>query len=302
MSQPKFLDLARPSRQHFLGYLLLAPAVLLVALIIIYPLIVSVDLSFQEVKLARIGADRKPFSTANYEKLFASPDFWLACWVTIKLVVVVTIGSLLVGMSTALLVNNRFRGRTVARLVMALPWAVPEIIAVVVFAWIFDSTFGLMSWLLITLGVTDRMVAWVSTPGAAFWAVALTMIWKGFPFVSIMALAGLQSIPSDFYAAARVDGAGALQRFRWITLPLLMPVLGVILVLVILWVFRDFSIIKTLTEGGPLKSTQTLSIMTYDQAFGFFNFGYASAIGVVTLVVCVVVSLLMLGRNSKAMY
>ena len=128
------------------------------------------------------------------------------------------------------------------------------------------------------------------------------MIWKGFPFVSIMTLAGLQSIPTDLYAAAKVDGAGALQRFRWITLPLLMPVLGVILVLVILWVFRDFSIIKTLTEGGPLKSTQTLSIMTYDQAFGFFNFGYASAIGVVTLVVCVVVSLLMLGRNSKAMY
>ncbi len=302
MPRAKFLDLARPSRRHLLGYILLAPAVLLVGLIIVYPLIVSVDLSFQEVKLARIGAGRKPFSLANYEKLFTSAEFWQACWVTVKLVVVVTLGSLAVGMSTALLVNNRFRGRTLARLVMALPWAVPEIIAVVVFAWIFDSTFGLMSWLLITLGLTDQMVAWVSTPGAAFWAVAITMIWKGFPFVSIMTLAGLQSIPEDLYAAARVDGAGAVQRFRWITLPLLMPVLGVIVVLVMLWVFRDFSIIKTLTEGGPLKSTQTLSIMTYDQAFGFFNFGYASAIGVVTLVVCVLVSLLMLGRNAKAMY
>jgi len=208
MSRAKFFDLARPSRQHLLGYILLAPAVLLVGLIIVYPLIVSVDLSFQEIKLTRIGADRKPFSTANYEKLFASPEFWQACWVTIKLVLVVTTGSLLVGMTTALLVNNRFRGRTLARLVMALPWAVPEIIAVVVFAWIFDSTFGLMSWLLVTLGLADRMVAWVSTPGAAFWAVALTMIWKGFPFVSIMTLAGLQSIPTDLYAAARVDGAG----------------------------------------------------------------------------------------------
>lgn len=302
MSRAKFLDLARPSRQHLLGYILLAPAVLLVGLIILYPLIVSIDLSFQEVKLARIGAARKSFSLANYEKLFTSPEFWQACWVTLKLVVVVTLGSLLVGMATALLVNNRFRGRTLARLVMALPWAVPEIIAVVVFAWIFDSTFGLMSWLLVTLGLAETMVAWVSTPGAAFWAVALTMIWKGFPFVSIMTLAGLQSIPPDLYAAARVDGASAAQRFRWITLPLLMPVLGVILVLVILWVFRDFSIIKTLTEGGPLRSTQTLSIMTYDQAFGFFNFGYASAIGVVTLVVCVLVSLALLGRNAKAMY
>lgn len=302
MSRVRLFDLARPSRQHLLGYILLAPAVLLVGLIIVYPLIISIDLSLQAVKLPRIGAPRAPFTTANYERLFASSEFWMACWVTLKLVVVVTAGSLITGVSTALLVNNRFRGRTLARLAMALPWAVPEVIAVVIFAWIFDSSFGLMSWLLVTLGLSDGMVAWVSTPGAAFWAVAITMIWKGFPFVSIMTLAGLQSIPTDFYNAAKVDGANVFQRFRWITLPLLMPVLGVTLVLVILWVFRDFSIIKVLTEGGPLKSTQTLSIMTYDQAFGFFNFGYASAVGVVTLVICVVASLLMLGRQTRAMY
>lgn len=302
MSRVRLFDLARPSRQHLLGYILLAPAVLLVGLIIVYPLIISIDLSLQAVKLPRMGAPRAPFTTANYERLFASSEFWMACWVTLKLVVVVTAGSLITGVSTALLVNNRFRGRTLARLAMALPWAVPEVIAVVIFAWIFDSSFGLMSWLLVTLGLSDGMVAWVSTPGAAFWAVAITMIWKGFPFVSIMTLAGLQSIPTDFYNAAKVDGANVFQRFRWITLPLLMPVLGVTLVLVILWVFRDFSIIKVLTEGGPLKSTQTLSIMTYDQAFGFFNFGYASAVGVVTLVICVVASLLMLGRQTRAMY
>lgn len=302
MSKARFLDLARPSRQHLLGYILIAPAVLLVALIIIYPLIISIDLSFQNVKLPRIGAARKAFTTANYEKLFTSPEFWLACWVTLKLVTAVTIGSLLVGVSTALLVNNKFRGRKLSRLVMALPWAVPEVIAVVIFAWIFDSSFGLMSWLFIKLGFTDHMITWVSTPGAAFWALAITMIWKGFPFVSIMTLAGLQSIPSDFYAAAKVDGAGVWQRFRWITIPMLRPVLGVTMVLVILWVFRDFSIIKVLTGGGPLRSTQTLSIMTYDQAFGFFKFGYASAVGVVTLVICVIAALLMLGRSPKAMF
>ena len=295
-------DLARPSRQHLLGYLLLAPAIVLVAVIIVYPLIISFDLSFQNVKLARIGAARKPFTLANYEKLFTSAEFWMACWITLKLVTTVTIGSLLVGVSTALLVNNRFRGRVLARLVMAIPWAVPEIIAVVMFAWIFDSSFGILSWLFLKLGFTEELIAWVSTPGPAFWAVAVTMIWKGFPFVSIMTLAGLQSIPEDFYSAAKVDGANAIQRFRWITLPSLMPVLGVTLVLVMLWVFRDFSIIKTMTEGGPLKSTTTLSIMTYDQAFGFFKFGYASAVGIVTLVICVIASLAMLGRGSKSVF
>ena len=302
MARRRLIDLARPSRQHLLGYLLLAPAVLLVGLIIIFPIVISIDLSFQEVKIPRIGASRKPFSTANYEKLFTSPEFWMTCWVTLKLVTVVTLGSLVIGLSTALLVNNNFRGRTLARLAVALPWAVPEVIAVVIFAWIFDSSFGLMSWLLLKLGLADGLIAWISTPGPAFWAVAVTMIWKGFPFVSIMTLAGLQSIPPDFYAAAKVDGASAIQRFRWITIPCLMPVLGVTLVLVVLWVFRDFSIIKVLTDGGPLKTTQTLSIMTYEQAFGFFKFGYASAVGVVTLIICVVASRAMLGRSVRAIY
>jgi multiple sugar transport system permease protein len=258
----RFFDLARPSRQHWLGYILLLPAVALVALIIVYPLFVSLDLSFQKVGLTRLDAPRKPFTLENYNKLFSSPEFWMSCWVTIKLVVVVSVFCFLLGLGTALLVNNRFRGRTLARLFVALPWAVPEVIAVVIFAWIFDSSFGLMNWLLIQVGLSGQMINWFSDPAAAFWVVAVTMVWKGYPFVSIMTLAGL----------------------------------------VVLWVFRDFSIIKVLTDGGPLRTTQTLSIMTYEQAFGFFNMGYASAIGIVTLILCVVASLLMLGRKTQAMY
>ena len=170
MSRRRLFDLARPSRQHWLGYILLTPAVILIALIIVYPLFVSLDLSFQKVGLARIGAPRKAFTLDNYERLFSSPDFWLACWTTLKLVVVVTAFCLVLGLGTALLVNNRFRGRALARLFVALPWAVPEIIAVVIFAWVFDSSFGLMNWLLIKLGLTSEMINWVSSPTAAFWA------------------------------------------------------------------------------------------------------------------------------------
>lgn len=290
------LDLARPNRQHWLGYILLAPAVLLIAAIIVYPLIVSIDLSFQNVGIARLDQPRRPFTTGNYERLFASPDFWNACWVTLKLILVVTSACFLLGLGTALLVNNRFKGRSVARLLVAMPWAVPEVIAVVIFAWIFDSSFGLMNWIFLSLGLIDKTINWFSDPNAAFAVVATTMIWKGYPFVSIMSLAGLQSIPEDYYAAARVDGANALQRLRYITLPCLMPVIGVTTVLVMLWIFRDFSIIYVLTGGGPLKATQTLSIMTYEQAFSFFRMGYASAIGVVTLVICVIAAKLTMRR------
>ena len=160
------LDLARPSRRHWLGYLLLLPAVLLIALIIVYPLFVSLDLSFQNVGIPRLGQARRPFTTDNYQRLFASEDFWLACWVTFKLVVVVPTFCFLLGLATALLVNNRFKGRSIARLLVALPWAVPEVIAVVIFAWIFDSSFGLMNWLFVKLGISatdDQLV--LGSPG-----------------------------------------------------------------------------------------------------------------------------------------
>jgi multiple sugar transport system permease protein len=270
--------------------------VLLIAAIIVYPLFVSVDLSFQNVGIARLDRPRRPFTISNYERLFASPDFWNACWVTLKLTLVVSSACFLLGLGTALLVDNRFRGRPVARLLVALPWAVPEVIAVVIFAWIFDSSFGLMNWIFLSLGLAERTINWFSDPTAAFAVVATTMVWKGYPFVSIMSLAGLQSIPEDYYAAARVDGANALQRLVHITIPSLMPVLGVTMILVMLWIFRDFSIIYVLTGGGPLKATQTLAIMTYEQAFGFHRMGYGAAVGVVTLVICVVAAKLLMRR------
>ncbi len=296
------LGLARPSRQHWLGYLLLLPAVALIALVLVYPLVVSLDLSFQNVGMVSLGAPRRPFTIANYQRLFSSDEFWAACLVTLKLLVIVTSGAAAIGLGTALLLNNSFKGRAAARLFVALPWAVPDIVAVVIFAWIFDSSFGLMNWVLIKLGMIEHTINWFSSPSAAFAVVCATMIWKAYPFVSIMALAGLQAIPEDLYQAARVDGAGPWQRFVNVTMPGLMPVFGVTLVLVILWIFRDFSIIYVLTGGGPVKATQTLSIMTYEQGFKFFRMGYASAVGMVTLVICILASRLLIHRRAEVIY
>jgi len=294
--------LSRPGNQHKLGYLLLLPAVLLVLAIIVYPLVLSIDLSLQDVKIARIGMQRQEWTLQNYERLFASAEFWRASWVSIKLVALVTGFCLLIGLGTALLLNEVFRGRAVARVAVALPWAIPEVVAVVIWWWIFDSSFGVLNWFLVTIGAISGPVAWFSSGGTAFFVVTVVMIWKGYPFVSIMLLAGLQSIPQEYYEAARVDGAGPWQRFRYITLPCLMPVLGVTLVLVMLWVFRDFSIIYVLTQGGPIGATQTLAIMTYEQSFGFYNMGYGAAIGVVTLLICVVAARLMVRRTTQALY
>ncbi len=296
------LDLSSPRHADKLGYILLAPAVLLIFVILVYPILLSVDLSLQDVDIPRIGETREPYTLDNYTKLFGSAEFWRASWVSLKLIVVVTSACFAIGLATALLVNQHFKGRTLARLFVALPWAVPEVIAVVTWWWMFDSSFGLINWLLVTLDLADKPIAWLSQPVPAFLVVSIVMIWKGYPFVSIMLLAGLQAIPEDHYQAAKVDGAGAWQRLFWITLPSLLPVFGVTMILVVLWVFRDFAVVFILTGGGPIGATQTLSMMTYEQAFGFFRMGFASAIGVVTLVICVLATRLMVSRMAKSMY
>lgn len=296
------IDLASPRHASKLGYLLLAPAALLILAILVYPMLLAIDISFHDVKFATLSFGSAEYTLANYEKLFSSPDFWNSLRVTGQLLLVVTSISMVVGMGTALLVNQQFRGRSFARMLIALPWAIPEVVAVVTWVWILDASFGVFNWLLIKAGLVGGPVSWFSSPSTAFSAVTMVMVWKGYPFISIMILAGLQSIPEEYYQAAKVDGANVFQRFIWITIPCIAPVLGVTLILTVLWVFRDFSIIYVLTGGGPVGATETLAIMTYEEAFNFFRMGYASSIGVVTLLICAVISAFLVKKTSHAIY
>ena len=293
------IDFSAPRNREAFGYLLLAPAVLLMAAIIVYPIILSVDISLQDVRIARIDRPAGDRSFDNYRWLLASHDFWNAAWVTARMVAMVGSTCFVIGLATALMVNQRFRGRTLARLFIALPWAVPEVVATVIWAWMLDTSFGVVNWGLLRLGLTDSPIAFGSDTTAAFFAVCLVMIWKGYPLVSIMLLAGLQAIPEEQYQAARVDGASVWQRFVHVTLPNLAPVIGVTMVMTTLWVFRDFAIIYVLTGGGPLGATTTLSILTFEQSFSFFRMGQGAAVGVVTMIVCAVISRALVGRFAK---
>ncbi|GAA6210171.1 sugar ABC transporter permease [Cognatishimia sp. WU-CL00825] len=294
------IDFSAPKNRKTFGYLLLAPAVILMAAIIVYPILLSVDVSLQDVRIARIGEDAKPRTLDNYRWLFGSHEFWRAGWVTAKMVFFVGGTALVIGLATAMLVNQRFKGRAAARLFVALPWAVPEVVATVVWAWMLDSSFGVINWGLLQVGLIDQPIQFASDANAAFFAVCFVMIWKGYPLMSIMLLAGLQSIPEEQYQAAKVDGAGPFQRFWYVTIPNLMPVIGVTLVMTTLWVFRDFAIIHVLTEGGPLGATTSLSIMTYEQSFSFFRMGQGAAVGVVTLIICAFISRALVGRFANS--
>lgn len=296
------IDFSAPRHRSKFGYLLLAPAVILMALIIVYPILLSVDISLQDVRIARIGGESKPWTLLNYEWLFTSDEFWTALTITTKMVVTVGFCALVIGLGTALLLNQKFKGRSVARLLVILPWAVPEVVATVIWAWMLDSSFGVINWGLLKLGLISESIQFFSNPIAAFMAVCFVMIWKGYPLMAIMLLAGLQSIPEEQYQAAAVDGAGPWQRFWYVTLPNLAPVIGVTLIMTTLWVFRDFAIIYVLTQGGPIGSTSSLSILTYEQSFSFFRMGNGAAVGVVTMIICAFMSRALVGRFAKSVH
>lgn len=296
------IDFSAPRHRNKFGYLLIAPATIMMALIIVYPILLSVDVSLQDVRIAKVGGARKPWTLLNYESLFNSPEFWRAALTSVEFVVFIGAVALIIALATAILVNQKFKGKSVARLMVMLPWAVPEVVATVIWAWMLDSSFGVVNWALLRLHLVDAPIQFAANPLAAFLAVSFVMIWKGYPMMSIMLLAGLQSIPEEQYQAAKVDGAGVWQRFFYVTIPNLLPVIGVTLVMTTLWVFRDFAIITVLTGGGPIGSTTTLAILTFEKSFSFFRMGEGAAVGVVTLVICAFLSRGLIGRFAKSVH
>jgi multiple sugar transport system permease protein len=284
------------------GYLLLAPAVVTLAAVVLYPVVTGIDISFRRVEIYSPGVARGPLTIANYARLFGTAGFWQAVQVSVTYVIVSIGFALLIGFGTALLLNQRFKGRTLARMLAVMPWAIPPVVAVNIWWWILDPSFGLLNWVLLRLGVVSQPVNWITQPGPAMAAVSLVTIWKGYPFFAVMLLAGLQAIPQDLYDAVAVDGAGRVAAFRHITLPALRGVLALATLLSVLWVFREFTIIWVLTGGGPIRATETLAIMTYREAFANFRMGFAAAIGVVTLVISTIASIVFIRQAGKEFY
>ena len=290
-------------RSRLYAFALLAPAVAAVLLVITYPLLMAGQMSLYDVRVFLInrGFTGEP-SLRNYQDMFANPAFWLSLRVTLAYVALGTIGSFLVGLGTALLLNQPFRGRFLARILVVLPWPIPGVVAATTFMWMFNASFGVINYLLIQLGIVTRPISWFTESTPALIAVTVATVWKGYPFFTITLLAGMQSIPRDLYEAARVDGASALKQFWYITVPALRSVMGIAMVISTLWLFRVFDIIYVMTGGGPSRSTETLAIQIYREAFQYFEMGYASAVGMVALALSIVATLIYLRVSSRSFY
>jgi multiple sugar transport system permease protein len=190
-----------------------------------------------------------------------------------------------------LLLNRHFPGRTMARAVMTMPWAFPDVPAVLTFIWMLNPNFGVMNVFARWLPGVDSNPTWLLDPQLAMLSIVLITAWKGFPFYSLVILAALQTVPQDLNDAARVDGANRFQAFRSVTLPGIMPTLLLLVILALIFSFKQFTIIYLTTGGGPAGATETIVVRVYNTAFRFYDFSYAAAIGVTGFFLALIVAL-----------
>ncbi len=284
---------ARPRRPIIgLPTLLVLPAVCLLGLVLALPIVTAIVLSLFRVELLNPTGARF-LGLGNYLRILGSAAFWFSLRVTVVYTLGTVAGAYGLGLLTAVLLRRDFRGRAVARTLLILPWAVPQVVAVMVWSWMFDDNYGVLNYILVRADVVGSRLHWMSVPGLSMLAVIAVTVWCVFPVATVMLLAGLASIPADLYEAASVDGARPLAQFRAVTWPSLAPVnVFLILMLFLIAFTRVITIIYVMTGGGPSSATETLPIQTYLQAFKYSELGLGSATGTVVLGLALLASLL----------
>ncbi len=266
------------NRQALYPYLLIAPALLFVILVVLFPVLRALLMSFQNYDLRRPGAIGF-IGLTNYAAVAGDPLFRAALVRTLIWVLFGVGLQFVVGFILALLLHQHFAGRGIVRSVSLIPWVTPGVLIGLMWRWIYDGNFGVLNDLLVRLGIIGDFIPFLARKGTAFPSVIATIVWQGIPFFSIMLLAGLQGIPSSLYEAADIDGARPRQKLFYITIPSLRNTIFVTTLLRIIWVANSVDVIYSMTEGGPAYATQTLSVYIFNKASSM-NLGYASTMAV----------------------
>jgi ABC-type sugar transport system permease subunit len=275
---------SKPWPETWVAAAFVAPAALVIVLVVIIPLLRAAWMSVFDIELTSPGVE--PFvGLRNYITQLTSGDFWDSVSRSLFFTVVTTALELSLGLGLAMLMDQPLRFRWLLRSIVILPWALPTIVNALMWRWIDNGTYGSLNALLTQTGVIHGYVPWLSQDSTAMWMVILADVWKMTPFCAILILAGLQGIDRELFEAARVDGATSLQVFRRIIVPLLMPIILVVLVLRTMEAFKVFDIIWIMTGGGPANATQTIAIYAYRTAYQGYDFGQGAALGYIIAIV-----------------
>jgi multiple sugar transport system permease protein len=279
-------------------FLYLSPAILLLGTVMLIPLIVGISYSFQSIELLN------PFNTGwvgfeNYQKLWTDRKFWLALENTFWWTFWSISFQFMLGLGLAMLLTTQFFGKKLYQALVFLPWAVPTFLSALTWAWLFNPVIGPLPHWMASLGILSEPYNIMGNPDLAMWGPIVANIWFGVPFFAITLLAALQSIPSDMYEAAEIDGASAWQTFTKITLPFLAPMIAITIMLRTIWIANFADLIYVMTGGGPANSTQIVSSYIFTTAFRKLDFGYASAVAVALLAILMVYAMVLLWLRKK---
>ncbi len=288
-------------REQRTGWILMLPALLLLLFVFAYPIARAFWLSFFTRNL---GTELQPVFTGldNYARMVGDGRFWQSFSTTIVFTTASVVSELLLGLAIALVLNQRIFARGLVRTSAILPWALPTALIGLAWAWIFNDQFGVVNDILRRLGLIQTGINWLGEPTLAMIALVFADIWKTTPFISILLLAGLQSISPDLYEAHAIDGATPWQSFRQITLPLLLPQILIAVLFRFAQAFGIFDLIQVMTGGGPGGATEVVSLYIYSTVMRYLDFGYGAALVVVTflLLVAVVAIASLLLNKSRA--
>jgi multiple sugar transport system permease protein len=255
----------------------MAPAAVFLVFFLAYPLVLGVWLAFTDTSIGRAGVF---IGLENYELLFTDSVFLLAVFNTVFYTIVASILKFALGLWLALLLNRHLPFKALLRAIVLLPWVVPTVLSGIAFWWIYDAQFSIISWALIKIGLISSNINFLGDPWHARFSVIAANVWRGIPFVAISLLAGLQTIPPSLHEAATLDGASSWQRFRYVTLPLLTPIIAVVMTFSVLFTFTDFQLIYVLTRGGPLNATHLMATLSFQRAIPGGHLGEGAAIAV----------------------
>jgi multiple sugar transport system permease protein len=267
-------------REAVFSWLMLLPGVLFLLAFVAYPFFYGIFLSLEERRVAQPGTF---VGLANFITLWHDPVFWRVTENTFVYTTVTTILKMVGGLAMALVMNQAFRGRKLVRAFLLLPFIVPTVLSTVAWMWILDPTFSVVNWLLVHAGIITRGISWLGNSTLALMSVMLVNTWRGLPFYGITLLAGLQTISPDLYEAAAIDGAGAIQRFRHMTLPILKPVLIIVTMFSVIFTFSDFQLVYVLTGGGPANATNLFAVYAFNVAMSGGQLGLGAAIALAML-------------------
>lgn len=271
------------STESRLAYLFLLPATIYLLAFMIYPIINVIIMSFFETnRMARMTQ----FSGAsNYQELFQQEQFITVILRSVLWTGLAVAAKTIFGMVFALLLNVEYTGRKIARTLIILPWATSIPISAIIWRWVYHNEFGLLNYTLKALGIMESAPVWLGHPIYAFYSVIWVDIWIGIPFMTLVFLAGMQSVSKDLYEAAVVDGANAWQKYIHVTLPGIRDVLLIATLLSILWTFNDFNTIYIMTRGGPANSTHILITYIYERTFQWLKWSHGAVMAVITFII-----------------